>query len=560
MYALGIDFGTNSVRAVVIDLSSGEEIARAVEGYPSGIEGVIIEEKNPHLARQNPADYHASLKKAGKRVISEASDNPRFSPEKIKGIGVDTTGSTPLPVDDKLVPLSFHKEFRANPNAMAWLWKDHTSAAEAEEITELARKHRPHYLGKIGGVYSSEWFFSKILHLARVDRKVFEAADSFLELADYIPAVLTGKKNARQVKRSICAAGHKALYSKEWGGLPDEEFLEMLSPHFKGLRSKLYQEAYPAGEPEGILSAEWAKEWGIPPGIPVSVGAFDAHMGAVGAGIKPQTLVKIIGTSTCDMMIFPKDESLPDIPGLCGIVPDSIVPGYIGLEAGQSAVGDIFNWFVKNLVPGKYFIAAQNKGVSIHDYLSHLASSLKPGETGLLALDWHNGNRTILVDQRLSGLLVGLTLNSKAEEIYRSLIEATAFGARVIVERLEEYGIKVKNIIATGGIPYKNPLLMQLYADILGRSIYLSRAAQTCALGAAIFGAVAGGYFQNVEEAIRKLCKLREETYYPNPENTEIYNILYSLYVPLHNMFGLGGEKLYPVMKKLLKLKEGSHG
>ena len=560
MYALGIDFGTNSVRALLVDLSSGEEIAQAVEGYPSGVEGIIIDEKNPHLARQNPLDYHVSLKKVVRKVISKASQDPHFSVEKIKGIGIDTTGSTPIPVDENCIPLSFHEEFCNNPNAMAWLWKDHTSAEEAEEITELARKYRPHYLEKIGGVYSSEWFFSKILHLAHVDRKVFESTASFIELADYIPGILTGKKNPWEIKRSICAAGHKAMYSEEWGGLPDDEFLELLSPDFKGLRRRLYQKAYPAGEVEGFLSEEWAKELDLLPGIPVSVGAFDAHMGAVGAGISPQTLVKIIGTSTCDMMIFPKGESLPNIPGLCGIVPDSILPGFIGLEAGQSAVGDIFNWFVKNLVPENYFAEARKKEIDVHSYLCQLASSFKPGETGLLGLDWHNGNRSVLVDQRLTGLIIGLTLNSKPEEIYRSLIEATGFGARVIVERLEEYGVEVKNIIATGGIPYKNSFLMQIYADILGRKIYLSQSPQTCALGAAIFGAVAGRYFSRAEEGIDKLCKLRREIYLPNPDATNIYNILYSLYISLHNMFGSKEEKLYPIMKKLLKLKENPYG
>ena len=554
MYSLGIDFGTNSVRAVILDLEKGIEIADAVSNYPSGMDGIILDEKNPHLARQNPLDYHISMEKVVKSAIKEAKKDKRFSPEKVIGIGVDTTGSTPLPVDEKLIPLAFYKEFKNNKNAMAYLWKDHTSADEAEEITEMARKERQYYLSKIGGVYSSEWFFSKLLHLARTDKKVFSAMASFVELCDYIPAILSGKRSPSEVVRSICAAGHKAMYSEEWGGLPDEDFLCKIDASFKGIREKLYDKAYPAGNIAGYLSCDWAKRFGLLEGIPVSVGAFDAHMGAVGAGVRPGILVKVIGTSTCDMTVAPMGDTLKDIPGICGIVPHSIIPGFTGIEAGQSAVGDIFNWFVKNFAPSNL--------KDPHRYYASLAEKMKPGETGLIALDWHNGNRNILVDQKLTGLILGFTLNTRPEEVYRALIEATGFGARVIIERMEEYGVEIKEIVSTGGIPDKSPLLMQIYADITGRTLKIAASSQTCAVGAAIFGAVAAGKgkggFDRVEEAQKKVCRYKKVVYKPKKGNKEIYDGLYRIYKDLYDTFGTKdtGRNLFYVMKELLKIKQ----
>ena len=547
-YSIGIDFGTNSARAVVVDLKDGKEISNSISNYPSGIDGVILDEKSFHLARQNPGDYIICLEDVIRKLILKAKKYKEFSIDKIVGIGIDATGSTPIPVDKRLVPLSFYEEFKDNKNAMAWLWKDHTSSDEAEEITSLAREIRPQYLSKIGGVYSSEWFFSKILHLSRVDKKVFKKAASFIELTDYIPSILTGKENPEEVKRNICTAGHKAMYSEEWGGLPDDEFLRKLSPDFINLRRKLYYKAYPAGTTAGYLIKEWAKRLGLPEGIPVSVGALDAHIGAVGAGIKENKLVKVIGTSACDMIIAPKDKNLPDIPGICGIVPDSIVPGYVGIEAGQSAVGDIFYWFVKRFMP---------ETKESFKYFTKKAEKLKPGESGLLALDWHNGNRSILVDQKLTGLILGFTLNTRPEEVYRSLIEATGFGERIIIERLEEYGVKVEEIIATGGIPEKNPLLMQIYSDITGRELKIAASSQTCAVGAAMFGAVASEYFQNVEEAQERICKFKEISYKPNLQNKKIYDKIYYLYKDVYNAFGTKNykESLFHVMKQLLEIK-----
>jgi L-ribulokinase len=333
------------------------------------------------------------------------------------------------------MPLALRREFRRNLAAQAWLWKDHTAHAEAAEITEGARRDGDGYLRVCGGAYSSEWYWSKILHCRRSSPKVFAAAYSWVELADFVPALITGNLDPHTLPRGICAAGHKAMYNARWGGLPRKAFLARLDPALAELRDRYAAEAVPSDRRAGVLTAEWAQQVGLPPGIPVAVGAFDAHMGAVGAGIRPGVLVKIIGTSTCDMMVAPADRQLPDIPGLCGIVPGSVLPDMVGLEAGQSAVGDIFNWFVTHLAPARYTAKGDP-----HANLARDAAQLRPGQSGLLALDWNNGNRTILVDPLLGGLLVGQTLHTTAVDIYRALVEATAFGALTIIRRLEEYG------------------------------------------------------------------------------------------------------------------------
>ncbi|PIZ13932.1 MAG: ribulokinase [Elusimicrobia bacterium CG_4_10_14_0_8_um_filter_37_32] len=558
-YSLGLDYGTNSVRALLVNTNNGREVTTYVHNYKRGVDGIILDRKNPNLARQDPQDYVESMEICIKQVINQTKKKIKnFSSGEIIGIGVDTTGSTPIPVDEKGQPLSFRKEFRNNPNAMAWLWKDHTGYEEAEEITELAKKRNEPYLAKCGGVYSSEWFFSKILHCLRTDSKVFESAYSWVELADFIPGLLTGKQSPAELKRSVCAAGHKAMYNPQWGGLPSKEFLSELDPRLAELRDNLYTKAYSADVQAGKISPENAKKFGLREDVAISVGAFDAHMGAVGAGIKPGVLVKILGTSTCDMMVVPNKERLSDIPGLCGIVDGSILPGYFGLEAGQSAVGDIFNWFTKNFIPKEY-------KVDVHRLLSQKMSKLRPGESGLLALDWNNGNRTILVDAKLTGLILGQTLHTTPEEIYRALIEATAFGAKVIINRFEEYGVKVEEIVNCGGIAEKNRLLMQIYADILGRPMKISRSAQTCALGAAIFGAVAAGKsmggYETVESAQSAMCGLKDTVYRPNQKNRKTYEELFTLYRQLHDIFGTRGSSynLFNVMKDLLKIRDTSH-
>ena len=553
-YAIGLDYGTNSVRTLIVNIANGREVASAVWNYEHGTQGVILS-RDPNLARQHPADYVKGAEVTIKKALAQAKRAVRgFVPNQIIGIGVDTTGSTPLPVDRHGIPLAFDKRFAKHPAAMAWLWKDHTGIAEATEITALAGKIRPQYLAKCGGTYSSEWFFSKILHCLRTSPEVFDAAFSWVECSDWVPAMLTGTQAPDKLTIGVCAAGHKAMYNDSWGGYPDAEFLAQLDPKLGELRSRLRPKAHSIDRSVGGLTLEWARRTGLPMGLPVAVGAFDAHLGGVGSGIAPGVLVKILGTSACDMIVVPLGEKLADIPGLCGIVPGSILPGCYGLEAGQSAVGDIFNWFVNYIQP-------LGKKVGSHEALSAAAAKMAPGESGLLALDWNNGNRTVLVDQRLTGLLLGQTLYTTPAEIYRALVEATAFGALTIISRFEEYGLKVDEIVNCGGIAEKNPLVMQIYADVTGRPIKISRSAQTCALGAAIAGAVvagkaAGGY-SNYPDAQKAMTGLKSRVFKPNPAAHAVYKELYSLYRKLHDAFGIqqATGNLYDVMKRLIEIR-----
>ena len=552
-YALGIDYGTNSCRSLLIDLSDGSEIGSSVFGYPSGEMGVLLDPSDPHVARQNPQDYLDGLVAVTHAALEQARASvPDFDAAHIIGIGIDTTGSTPIPVNREGTPLGLLPEFAGNLNALVWLWKDHTAHAEAAEITKLGNEIRPQIMAKCGGIYSSEWFWSKILRLRRCDPQVFEAAYSFVEHCDWLPAVLSGNTDPLTLKRGICAAGHKAMFSQEWGGLPDEAFLAQLDPALAQLRSRLYTEAHTSDTRAGSLCAEWAAKLGLPEGIAIAVGAFDAHMGAVGAGAKEGTLVKILGTSTCDLMITPNDKPLADIPGVCGIVNGSVLPGYYGIEAGQSAVGDLFLWLVNHLVPESYGKTIGEKFVNMEKAME----GQKPGATGLLALDWNNGNRTILVDARLTGLLLGQTLHTEAHEIYRAYIEATAFGALTIIQRVEEYGVKIEEVINTGGLSIKNATLMQIYADIIGKPMKVSQSEQTCALGAAIFGAAAAGV-ESISTLQARVTAVREKVYHPIPENVAIYRELHTLYRTLHDAFGTQDwtGSLNHVMKRLLELR-----
>ncbi|MGD0251830.1 MAG: ribulokinase [Verrucomicrobiota bacterium] len=549
-YTIGLDYGTNSVRALIVNVANGREAGTAVWNYEYGTAGVILS-RDPNLARQHPADYIKGAEVTIKKALADAKKNTRgFMPEQVVGIGVDTTGSTPLPVDANGQPLAFNKKFAKNPAAMAWLWKDHTGVAEAAEITELARKIRPQYLAKCGGVYSSEWFWSKILHCLRTAPEVFGAAHSWVELADYVPAALTGTLAPNQLTAGICAAGHKAMFNEDWGGYPDKEFLSQLNPKLGELRDRLCPRVRTVAQAVGGLTAEWARKTGLRAGIPVAIGAFDAHLGGIGAGVAIGTLVKIIGTSTCDIAVWPNTEKLADIPGLCGIVNGSVLPGYFGLEAGQSAVGDIFNWFVNYLQPG-------GKKIGSHEELTKGAAKLQPGESGLLALDWNNGNRTVLVDQRLTGLLIGQTLYTTPAEIYRALIEATAFGALTIINRFEEYGVKIEQVVNCGGIAEKNPLVMQIYADVTGRPMKISRSAQTCALGAAIAGAVVAGVHRDFASAQKAMTGLKSKIFKPDPKAHEVYRELYPLYRKLHDAFGTKEwtGNLQDVMKRLIDMR-----
>jgi L-ribulokinase len=557
-YVIGLDFGTNSCRSSIFNISNGTEIASDIFAYPSGEAGVLINSSDPNVARQNPADYLEGIETTIKKAVKQAIQSDKeFSANNVIGIGIDTTGSSPVPVDAKGIPLCFEEKFKDDPASYVWLWKDHTSFSEAAAITELAAKYHPEYLSKIGGVYSSEWFWSKIWRCRKESPEVFNAAYSFVEICDWLPAVLVGDTKPGNIKRSICAAGHKAMYNEDWGGLPDYKFLEMLSPGLGDLRNRINGKMFSAEERAGYLSEQWAAKLGLPATVSVAVGAFDAHMGAVGAGIKTGTLVKILGTSTCDIMIWPNDKKLADIPGVCGIVDGSVVKGYYGIEAGQSAVGDIFLWFVNNLVPDSYGKTQDEKFIN----LENAAAKLKPGETGLLALDWNNGNRTILVDVRLTGLLLGQTLYTQAHEIYRALVEATAFGALAIIDRIEENGVKINEVINCGGLAIKNAMLMQIYADVTGRPMKVSRSKQTPALGAAIFAAVSAGKevsgFDNIDKAKDTMTGINN-TYNPIPENHERYKEIYMLYKQLHDGFGTDKHNVsyYNVMKDLLSIRD----
>ena len=552
-FTLGLDFGTNTVRALVVRCADGAELGTCVADYPSGEQDILLDPKDHHLARQHPGDYLSGLEKSVIDALAAARNQRGFDAAKIVGIGVDTTGSSPIPVDRQNRPLALDRKWRKNLAAQCWLWKDHTGWREAARITELAARYRPHFIAKCGNTYSSEWWWSKIWHCPAVAPEVFAAAWSWVELSDWVPAVLAGVTDPTKVKRGICPAGHKALYCDEWGGLPDKEFLAMIDPRLAGLRDRLYEKAYDATESAGALSEEWAARLGLPVGIPIAIGEFDVHYGAIGCGVTEGTLVKVIGTSTCDCGVVSADKQVPDIPGICGIVKGAILPGYYGIEAGQSAVGDIFRWWVEVVCEG---------GAALHAQLSKAAARLQPGQSGLLALDWNNGNRTILVDQTLSGLLLGQTLHTTRAEIYRTLIEATAFGARAIIERLKEYGVPLDRVVCAGGIAEKNPLLMQIYADVTGCTMLVAGSSQACALGSAVAAAVLAGAHRDFPAAQRAMTSIKRKQYQPDPAARKVYDQLYVLYRQLHDSFG-GLNKsadLSRVMKDLLAIKEAQSG
>lgn len=565
-YTIGIDFGTNSVRAVVVDATDGSTAGTAVFNYPSGTQGVLLDARDPHLARQNPDDYLEGLRSSVVRALAQADRVDAFSRSRVIGIGCDTTGSTPIPIDEHARPLALDRRFKDDLAAHAWLWKDHTAAEEAEAITALAREHAPEYLAPIGGTYSSEWWWSKIWRCLRVAPDVFDAAYSWVELADFIPATLAGVERPEDIVRCVCAAGHKAMYAEAWGGLPSKEFLFRLDPRLAALRDRLYTAAWPPGRPAGRLSKAWAGTFGLTEGIPIAMGGFDAHYGAVGSGIRPGTFVKIIGTSTCDCALAGgpgRAVSAEPISGICGSVPGSIMPDYIGIEAGQSAVGDLLKWWVEG--EGWGFSPGESAD-SVHARLSAEAAGMRPGESGLLALDWNNGNRTILVDPRLTGLLVGQTLHTTRAEVYRALIEATAFGARAIIERLREHGVAIERVVCCGGIAEKNDVFMQIYADVIGETMLIAGSPQTPALGAAIAAAVtagaeAGGY-DDWHAAQDAMTSVQERRFEPDPAATAVYDRLYGLYRQLHDAFG-GVDRsadLGHVMKDLLAIAAESRG
>lgn len=552
-YTLGIDYGTNSVRVLVVRCADGQEVGTSVFDYPSGAQGILLHGDDDNVARQYPGDYIAGLRASVCEAIAQSKSNDaQFLPQKIIGIGVDSTGSSPIPVDANNDAIAMSDRFKDQLAAQCWLWKDHTAHVEAARITELAGQHRPQYLAKCGGTYSSEWWWSKIWHCLNSAPHVFDAAFSWVELADWIPSVLAGVDDPVKVKRGICAAGHKAMYAADWSGLPDKEFLSLLDPKIADLRDRLYEHAYDASATAGKLCEHWADALGLTRGIPIAIGKFDVHYGAIGSGVEDGVLVKVIGTSTCDCTVV-SAEAVEDIPGICGIVKGSILPGYYGIEAGQSAVGDIFKWWVEVVCGG-------DEGR--HGELVAQVEQQSPGAHGLLALDWNNGNRTILVDQRLTGLLLGQTLQTTQAEIYRALIEATAFGARMIIERISEFGVAIDRIVCCGGIAEKNPFLMQTYADITGAKMQVSASAQACALGSAISAAVAAGSsvggYDDFKTAQANMTSVKQLSFTPDPARHATYNELFELYRQIHDAFGgiNRAADLRGTMKKLLKIKE----
>ncbi len=550
-YSIGVDFGTESGRAVLVDVADGREVASEVFPYTHGVideqlplSGAKIE-LEPDWALQDPEDYLRTFQKAIPGVLKKSG----ISPEDVIGIGIDFTACTMLPTKMDGTPLCLVPEYRRNPHAWVKLWKHHAAQPEADRINDTARKMKQPWLDRYGGKISSEWFFSKVLQILDEAPEVYAAADRMIEAADWVVWQLTGVET-----RNSCTAGYKAIWSKKTG-FPEKAYFGALDPRLADVvETKMSRDILPVGQKAGGLTEQAASWTGLTPGTAVAIANVDAHV-AVPAATVTQTgqMVMIMGTSICHMVLGDEEHI---VPGMCGYVEDGIIPGFFGYEAGQSCVGDHFAWFVENCVPAAYQKEAAQQRKDIHQLLEEKASRLKPGESGLVALDWWNGNRSVLVDVDLTGLLIGATLATKSEEIYRALIEATAYGTRVIVETFEKNGVPIRELVACGGLPEKNPLLMQIYSDVTGKPIKVSASNQTPALGSAMFGAVAAGRkaggYDDIFEAARQMAHLKDNVYRPIADHQAIYNELFAEYLQLHNFFGRGGND---VMKRLKKLR-----
>jgi L-ribulokinase len=547
-YVIGIDYGTDSVRSVVVDASNGKIEGTSVVEYPRWKKGLYCDPAQNRF-RQHPLDYLEGLEQSVKGALKGLD---KSIVDNIAGITVDTTGSTPVAVDSEGIPLSMKQGFEDDPDAMFILWKDHTAVREAAEINELARNWGGTDFTKFeGGIYSSEWFWAKILHVLRSSEKVRKNAFSWVEHCDWIPAVLTGNTQPLKLMRGRCAAGHKAMWHKDFNGLPDEKFLVKLDPLLNGLRGRLYSETYDCDVPAGTITQEWASRLGIPATVRIGAGVFDAHVGAVGGEIQPYQLVKVMGTSTCDMLVAPLDKKGEKlVAGICGQVDGSIIPGLLGLEAGQSAFGDIYAWFGKLLMWPMYELVAKfpwldeatkakllaETSDNIIVELSRQAESVSPEQSSVIALDWLNGRRTPDADQSLKGAIAGLTLGSDAPRIFRALVEATAFGSRMINERFISEGVRIDGVIAIGGVAKKNPFVMQIVSDVLNMPIKVAKSDQTCALGSAMVAAVVAGIYKDVPSAQKAMGGGFEKEYKPNPERVAIYNQLFEKYRKLGSL------------------------
>jgi len=534
-FVIGVDYGTDSVRSVIVDTANGREIASSVFNYLRWQQGQYCNAAHNQF-RQHPLDYVEGLEHTIKDCIKKAGGTSVASA--IKAIAVDTTGSTPVAVNAAGVPLALIRGFEDNPNAMFVLWKDHTGVKEAGEINAHAEKFDINYLQYVGGIYSSEWFWAKLLHILRADEQVRNACHSWVEHCDWIPFLLTGGSSADQMKRGRCSAGHKALWSADFGGYPPDDFFSSLDPLLKGYADSLPKETYTSDQPAGTLSAEWAERLGLSTNVIIGVGAFDAHMGAVGGQIEPYHLSKVMGTSTCDMLVAPKaDLEGKLIKGICGQVDGSVIPGMIGLEAGQSAFGDTYAWFRQLLEWPLQFIEDKELQESISakiiPELSRQAALLPLDEDAELAIDWLNGRRTPDANQLLKGAISGLNLGSDAPRVFRALAEATCFGAKSIVDRFISEGVPVKGLIGIGGVAKKSPYIMQMMADVMQMPIRIHQFEHTCALGAAMFAATAAGIYPNVEEAMAAMGGGFDREYFPDPQKAELYRKRFKQYAEL---------------------------
>ena len=543
-YVIGVDYGTDSVRSIIVNALNGNEVAAAVYYYPRWKDGLYC---NPAVNqfRQHPLDYLEGLETSILQCLKQAG---KTVTENIKGISIDTTGSTPVAVDKTGTPLSLLTAFASNPNAMFVLWKDHTAVKEAGEINLHATKFDTNYLQYVGGIYSSEWFWAKLLRILRADEAVRNACHSWVEHCDWIPFVLSGGSDITKMKRGVCSAGHKALWSADYGGLPPDDFFSSLDPMLKGFTTRLFTDTYTADKAAGHLSKEWADKLGLSTDVVIGIGAFDAHMGAVGGQIEAYHLSKVMGTSTCDMLVVPMEEVNGKlIKGICGQVPGSVIPGMMGMEAGQSAFGDVYAWFrqlvawpINNLLQQSSLIDEKTATAlqlemnhKIITELTKSAAALPIEEKNELATDWLNGRRTPDANQLLKGSITGLNLASDAPRLFRSLVEATSFGAKKIVDRFNEECVPVKGLIGMGGVAKKSPYIMQLMADIIGMPIRIHKSEQTCALGAAMFAATAAGIYNNVESAMQSMGQGFDKEYQPNRNRKDLYATRYEQYIAL---------------------------